>query len=202
MSNTALILVDIQNDFCAGGALEVPGGEQIVVPVNQLMQRFDNVIATQDWHPADHFSFADNHQGMEAFGVIEASYGSQVLWPRHCVQGSQGAAFHPALNLEPVQAVIRKGFRSTIDSYSAFFENDHKTATGLTGYLRARGLEELVMVGLATDFCVAYSAIDAAKEGFKVKVILEHCRAIDLDGSLDKAMVEMRTAGVNIIEGL
>ena len=194
----ALIVIDIQNDFCPGGALAVAGGDAIIPRVNALMDDFSVRVLTQDWHPADHSSFAANHPGAEPFGLIDMPYGPQVLWPVHCVQGTQGAAFHPALRTDPADLVIRKGFRAAIDSYSAFFENDHETPTGLEGYLRTRGVTELTLVGLATDFCVAYSAIDAAKLGFAVTVLEGACRAIDLDGSLDKARADMRAAGVRL----
>ena len=194
----ALIVIDIQNDFCPGGALAVAGGDAIIPRVNALMDDFPVRVLTQDWHPADHSSFAANHPGAEPFGLIDMPYGPQVLWPVHCVQGTQGAAFHAALRTDPADLVIRKGFRAAIDSYSAFFENDHETPTGLEGYLRTRGVTELTLVGLATDFCVAYSAIDAAKLGFAVTVLEGACRAIDLDGSLDKARADMRAAGVRL----
>ena len=194
----ALIVIDIQNDFCPGGALAVAGGDAIIPRVNALMDDFSVRVLTQDWHPADHSSFAANHPGAEPFGLIDMPYGPQVLWPVHCVQGTQGAAFHAALRTDPADLVIRKGFRAAIDSYSAFFENDHETPTGLEGYLRTRGVTELTLVGLATDFCVAYSAIDAAKLGFAVTILEGACRAIDLDGSLDKARADMRAAGVRL----
>jgi len=194
----ALIVIDIQNDFCPGGALAVAGGDAIIPRVNALMDDFPVRVLTQDWHPADHSSFAANHPGAAPFGLIDMPYGPQVLWPVHCVQGTDGAAFHAALKTDPADLVIRKGFRAAIDSYSAFFENDHETPTGLEGYLRTRGVTDLTLVGLATDFCVAYSAIDAAKLGFAVTVLEGACRAIDLDGSLDKARSDMRAAGVRL----
>ena len=196
--NRALIVIDMQNDFCPGGALAVAGGDQIVQPINGLMAQFDAVILTQDWHPADHASFADNHPGSAPFSVIEMPYGPQVLWPAHCVIGSPGATFHAGLDLSRADMVIRKGFRPQIDSYSAFFENDHQTPTGLAGYLRERGLNDLTFVGLAHDFCVAWSAIDAARQGFTATVIEDATRAIDLDGSRDRARADMRAAGVNL----
>lgn len=192
----ALIVIDMQNDFCPGGALAVSGGDEILHPINALMDEVDAVILTQDWHPADHGSFAGNHPGAEPFTMTEMPYGPQVLWPAHCVIGSEGAAFHPALNIDRADLVIRKGFRSEIDSYSAFFENDHKTPTGLAGYLRERDLLDLTFVGLAHDFCVAWSAIDAAGLGFTASVAESATRAIDLDGSLAKARKDMRDAGV------
>lgn len=194
--NRALIVIDMQNDFCPGGALAVAGGDQIVQPINTLMAQFDAVILTQDWHPADHASFADNHPGATPFSVTEMPYGPQVLWPAHCVIGSAGANFHAGLDLSRTDMVIRKGFRPQIDSYSAFFENDHQTPTGLAGYLRERGLNDLTFVGLAHDFCVAWSAIDAARQGFTATVIEDATRAIDLDGSRDRARADMRAAGV------
>ncbi len=201
MKDTALIVIDVQNDFCPGGALAVPGGDEIVPGINALMADFGAVILTQDWHPADHSSFASNHPGKQPFEVIEMPYGPQVLWPDHCVQGSIGADFHPDLDTTPADLIIRKGFRPGIDSYSAFFENDHTTPTGLHGYLQERGLKRLVMAGLATDFCVNFSAVDAAKLGYDVTVRLDLCRAIDLDGSLDAALEGMREAGVRLEGG-
>jgi nicotinamidase/pyrazinamidase len=192
----ALIVIDVQNDFCPGGALAVAGGDEIVPGINGLMTSFPNVVLTQDWHPGDHLSFAENHPGAAAFSMVEMDYGPQVLWPRHCVQGEAGAAFHPGLAVDRCQIVIRKGFRRTVDSYSAFYENDHQTPTGLAGYLRERGVERLVMVGLATDYCVAYSALDARKLGFAVRIETGLCRAIDLNGSLSLQMQAMQAAGV------
>lgn len=192
----ALIVVDMQADFCPGGALAVAGGDAIVAPVNALMAEASAVVLTQDWHPADHASFADNHPGAEPFAQIPMPYGPQVLWPRHCVIGTPGAAFHPGLDLSRADLVIRKGFRPGIDSYSAFFENDRTTATGLAGYLRDRGLTDLAFVGLAQDFCVAWSAVDAARLGFRAAVIEGATRAIDLDGSLARARADMAAAGV------
>ena len=194
----ALIVIDVQNDFCPGGALAVTGGDQIVPQVNDLMAEFGTVVLTQDWHPADHSSFADMH-GLAPFSQIEMGYGPQTLWPRHCVQGSPGAAFHPDLRTDPAQLIVRKGFRSAIDSYSALFENDRTTPTGLEGYLRGRGIQRLVLVGLATDFCVAYSALDAAARGFDVSVVMAACRAIDLGGSLAAQVTALQTAGVRLL---
>ena len=194
--NTALIMIDIQNDFCPGGALAVEGGDEILARVNGMQADFAVRVLTQDWHPADHSSFADNHEGAEPFSTVDMPYGPQVLWPRHCVRGSGGAAFHDRLETDTADLIIRKGFRSAIDSYSAFFENDHTTPTGLDGYLRSRGVDALVMVGLATDFCVRFSAVDAAKLGFMVTVLEGACRAIDLDGSLAAARAEMADHGV------
>lgn len=195
----ALIVIDVQNDFCPGGALAVNGGDEIVPLVNQLIERYDNVVLTQDWHPAGHSSFASTHPGQQPFETIEMPYGPQTLWPDHCVQGSSGAEFHKDLVWTRGQIVIRKGFRAAIDSYSAFRENDHTTPTGLAGYLRERGIGKLTMVGLATDYCVAFSAIDARAEGFDVTVRLDACRAIDLGGSLELMLGRMREAGVTLI---
>ena len=193
---TALIVIDIQNDFCPGGALAVPGGDDIVEGVNALMAQADAVILTQDWHPAGHSSFASQHGGKAPYDMVDMPYGPQVLWPDHCVQASPGADFHPGLNTTRADLIIRKGFRRAIDSYSAFCENDHATPTGLEGYLRTRGIADLVMVGLATDFCVHYSAVDAARLGFSVTVRQDLCRAIDLNGSLAAAQKAMSGAGV------
>jgi nicotinamidase/pyrazinamidase len=192
----ALIVIDMQNDFCPGGALAVPGGDEVIGRVNALMAEFGCVVLTQDWHPADHSSFAANHSGAAPYSLIEMPYGPQVLWPTHCVQGSQGAAFHPDLRTDPAQMIIRKGFRPQIDSYSAFFENDKTTATGLEGYLRNRGITGLTVVGLAEDFCVAYSAIDAANLGFAVTLLQGACRAIDLNSSLVQSRHDLQAAGV------
>lgn len=194
----ALIIIDVQNDFCPGGALAVAGGDEIVPRVNALIEEFAVKVLTQDWHPGDHASFADNHPGAEPFGMTEMPYGPQVLWPRHCVQGTAGAAFHAGLRTDPADMILRKGFRSGIDSYSAFFENDRTTPTGLEGYLRSRGVKSLTLAGLATDFCVAYSAVDAARLGFEVVVDLSACRAIDLNGSLGAARRDMAAAGVRV----
>ncbi|MTH63247.1 bifunctional nicotinamidase/pyrazinamidase [Paracoccus shanxieyensis] len=194
-----LIVVDIQVDFCPGGRLAVEGGDQIIAPINQMMQDFDNVVLTQDWHPADHSSFAENHPGAAPFSMTQMSYGPQVLWPTHCVIGSPGAQFHPDLDTSHAATIIRKGFRPQIDSYSTFFENDYKTPTGLAGYLRERYLEDLYFVGLAYDFCVTWSAVDAARLGFSVSVIESATRAIDLNGSRDAARSSMIEAGVQLI---
>ena len=197
-ADTALIVIDVQTDFCPGGALAVAEGDAIIPAINAMMPGFGIVVLTQDWHPATHSSFAANHPGAEPFSVADMPYGPQVLWPTHCVQGTQGAEFHPALNTAPADMILRKGFRPGIDSYSAFFENDRTTPTGLEGYLRERGASRLVLAGLATDFCVAYSALDAARLGFAVTVRLDACRAIDLDGSLADALARMRAAGVTL----
>lgn len=196
MPDSALIVIDVQNDFCPGGALAVEGGDQIVKGINDLMSEFPAVVLTQDWHPEGHSSFATSHPGQEPFSMIDMPYGPQVLWPDHCIQGSEGAEFHEGLDTTRADLIVRKGYNPRIDSYSAFFENDHTTATGLEGYLRTRGIEKLTMVGLATDYCVNFSAVDAAKLGFTVNVRTDLCRAIDLDGSLKAAMEGMRGAGV------
>jgi nicotinamidase/pyrazinamidase len=195
----ALIVIDVQNDFCPGGALAVAGGDAIVPLVNDLIRRFDHVVLTQDWHPEGHSSFASEHSGKNPFETATMPYGEQTLWPDHCVQGSEGAAFHPALEWTKAELVIRKGFRKAIDSYSAFFENDHKTPTGLAGYLKERGVSQVTLAGLATDFCVAYSALDAVRSGFTATVMMEACRAIDLGGSLDAMTERMKAAGVRLI---
>ena len=194
----ALIVIDMQRDFCPGGRLAVAGGDQIVAPINAMMADFDAVVLTQDWHPADHASFADNHPGAAAFSMTQMPYGPQVLWPAHCVIGTPGPEFHPDLQVDRADLVLRKGFRAGIDSYSAFFENDRTTATGLAGYLRDRGITDLTLVGLAHDFCVAWSAMDAARLGFAARVVEDACRAIDLDGSLAAARAAMRQAGVTL----
>lgn len=192
----ALIVIDVQNDFCPGGALAVPGGDEIVAGINALMADADAVILTQDWHPAGHSSFASSHDGKAPYEMTDMPYGPQVLWPDHCVQGSLGAQFHAGLAQDRADLILRKGYNPAIDSYSAFFENDHKTPTGLEGYLRTRGIQKLTMVGLALDFCVNFSAVDAAKLGFDVTVRTDLCRAIDLDGSLAAAKEGMAAAGV------
>lgn len=193
----ALLVIDVQNDFCPGGALAVAGGDEIVAGINARMADFDAIILTQDWHPAGHSSFASSH-GAAPMSMTEMPYGPQVLWPDHCIQGTHGAAFHADLQTDRADLIIRKGYNPAIDSYSAFFENDKTTPTGLEGYLRTRGIDTLTLVGLATDFCVNYSAVDAAKLGFKVTVDLSLCRAIDFDGSLDAASKAMLDAGVTI----
>ena len=197
-ANEALIVIDVQNDFCPGGALAVPGGNDIVAPINALMDEYAVRVLTQDWHPGDHLSFASQHNGAEPYSMTEMPYGPQVLWPDHCIIGSKGAAFHPDLRVDAAQLIIRKGFRRAIDSYSAFFENDHETPTGLDGYLKSRDVDTVVLTGLATDFCVNFSAVDAAKLGFKVTVIESLTRAIDLDGSLSAARAGMADAGVTL----
>ncbi len=191
-----LVVMDVQNDFCPGGALAVPQGDAVVAIVNALRDRFAHCVLTQDWHPAGHHSFASSHPGKAPFETTDMEYGVQVLWPDHCVQGSPGAAFHADLDTDGAELIIRKGFRREIDSYSAFYENDRRTPTGLSGYLRSRGFERVYLAGLATDFCVAYSALDARREGFEVMLVEDACRAIDLEGSLASAMEQMDAAGV------
>ena len=193
----ALIVIDMQNDFCPGGALAVTGGDDIVDGINALMADFQTVILTQDWHPAGHSSFASSHPGAAPMQVVGMPYGPQVLWPDHCIQGTPGAAFHQGLRTDG-DLIIRKGYNPAIDSYSAFFENDHTTPTGLEGYLRTRGITTLTMVGLALDFCVNYSAVDAAELGFDVTVRTLLSRGIDVGGSLDAALVGMKAAGVTL----
>jgi nicotinamidase/pyrazinamidase len=193
---TVLLVVDVQNDFCPGGHLAVPDGDAVVPIVNALGRHFRHVVLTQDWHPAGHSSFASSHPGAQPFSAIEMPYGPQTLWPDHCIQGSLGSDFHSGLAWTKAELVIRKGFRPAIDSYSAFFENDHATQTGLAGYLRERGIDTVTLVGLATDFCVAFSALDAVKQGFKTTVRLDACRGIDLNGSVNAMLARMREAGV------
>lgn len=195
--NSAFIVIDIQNDFCPEGALGVAGGDTIIAGINQEIERFNHVVLTQDWHPADHSSFASQHEGRSPYEMITMPYGKQTLWPDHCVQGTHGAEFHKDLQWTKAELVIRKGYRKAIDSYSAFFENDHMTPTGLGGYLKERGIKNITLAGLATDFCVAYSALDAAAQGFNVTVLPDLSRAIDIDGSLQTMMKQMRNAGVN-----
>jgi nicotinamidase/pyrazinamidase len=194
----ALVVIDVQNDFCPGGALAVADGDAVVPIINAMLPDFAVRVFTQDWHPADHASFAANHPGAAPFSMVDMPYGPQVLWPVHCVQGTPGAQFHPGLLTDPADMVLRKGFRAGIDSYSAFFENDRTTPTGLEGYLRTRGVTAITLVGLATDYCVNYSALDAARLGFGVTVVDRACRAIDLNGSLADARAAMRAAGVEL----
>jgi nicotinamidase/pyrazinamidase len=198
MPNEALIVIDLQNDFCEGGSLAVPGGLAIVPLVNRLIGRYDHVILTQDWHPPRHASFASARPGAAAFSTVAFPYGPQTLWPDHCVQGTRGAAFHPDLNIDKAEMVVRKGFHANIDSYSAFRENDRTTRTGLDGYLKERGFTRLVMCGLALDYCVAWSALDARQAGFDVAVVHDATAAIDLDGSRERMLDEMRQAGIDL----
>ncbi|MCS7045063.1 MAG: bifunctional nicotinamidase/pyrazinamidase [Gemmataceae bacterium] len=196
LDERVLLIIDVQNDFCPGGALAVPQGDEVVPVINRLSEQFAHVILTQDWHCPGHWSFASSHPGKQPLQVIDLAYGPQVLWPDHCVRGSRGAEFHSDLHVERAELILRKGYRREIDSYSAFFENDRRTPTGLAGYLRERGLSRLFLVGLATDYCVKYSALDARRLGFEVTVIEEACRGLDVQGSLAAAWAEMLAAGV------
>jgi nicotinamidase/pyrazinamidase len=198
MAGQALVVIDMQYDFCPGGALAVAGGDEIIPAINRLIADHQHVVLTQDWHPAGHSSFASSHAGKAPFEMIEMPYGPQTLWPDHCIQGTRGAEFHGELEWTKAELVIRKGFRKDIDSYSAFFENDHKTPTGLGGYLKERGISEVTLCGLATDFCVAFSAIDAVKHGLATTVILDACRGIDLGGSMAAMAGKMRAEGVKL----
>ena len=197
----ALLVVDVQNDFCPNGALAVAGGDTIVQQINALMDKFNIVVLTQDWHPTDHKSFASCHENKSPFDTVEMSYGDQVLWPDHCIQGSMGARFHPDLNHKRADVIIRKGSNPAVDSYSAFYENDKVTPTGLDGYLKDREVNKITLVGLATDYCVAFSALDAAKLRYSVTVRLDMARGIDSDGSLNTAIDKMLKAGVNLVNG-
>ena len=197
--DTALVLIDIQNDFCPGGALAVDQGDEIVEISNKIQEQFKIKIITQDWHPKTHKSFASNHEGKEPLSTVEMFYGQQVLWPNHCIQGTEGSKFHSKLITDSADLIIRKGFRPEIDSYSAFFENDQKTPTGLDGYLKSRGVNKIYLCGLALDFCVYFSAIDGAELGYNVNVIQDACRAIDLDGSLEKSLNDMKSKGVKFL---
>ncbi|MDN2583581.1 bifunctional nicotinamidase/pyrazinamidase [Aquibium sp. ELW1220] len=199
MAQSALIVIDVQNDFCPGGALGVADGAAILPVVNRMIAQAGHVVLTQDWHPSGHSSFASSHAGKAPFETVAMAYGDQTLWPDHCIQGTPGAAFHPALDWTRAELVIRKGFRPAIDSYSAFYENDHATPTGLAGYLRERGITDLTLCGLATDYCVAFSALDAVREGFAVTVAMDACRAIDLGGSLATMTQRMQDAGVRLV---
>ncbi|MBR0712782.1 bifunctional nicotinamidase/pyrazinamidase [Bradyrhizobium liaoningense] len=194
-----LLAIDVQNDFCTGGALAVPGGEKVVPAINRIAQRFANVVLTQDWHPRDHVSFAANHAARRPFETVELDYGTQVLWPTHCVQGSAGAEFHRDLDIVGPSLVVRKGFRRGIDSYSAFYENDRKTPTGLLGYLHERELKTVFVAGLALDFCVRYSAEDARKAGLEVVVVEDACRGIDLDGSIAATHKSFKALGIAVV---
>lgn len=200
MTSSVLIVVDVQNDFCPGGALAVPAGDTVVPVINALARQFENVVLTQDWHPAGHVSFASTHAGRKPFDLVDLPYGPQVLWPDHCIQTSAGAAFHPGLAVPHAQTIIRKGYRRDVDSYSGFLEADRKTPTGLAGYLAERGLKRAFMVGLATDFCVAWTALDGRRLGLEVTVVEDACRGIDAPtvpgGTLAKAWADMTAAGV------
>lgn len=196
-----LLVVDIQNDFCPGGTLAVPRGDEVVPLVNRLGERFSHVVLTQDWHPRDHLSFASAHPGKKPYDTVELSYGSQILWPDHCVQGTPGAEFRNDLQIPRAELILRKGYHRKIDSYSAFFENDRKTNTGLAGYLRGRGFRRVFLAGLAFDFCVRYSAEDAKKVGFDVVVIEDACRGIDVDGSMAQTRQQLAVLGANCVLG-
>lgn len=200
LADDVLLVVDVQNDFCPDGALGVPGGDEVAPIINRIAPHFPHVILTQDWHPQDHVSFASNHPGKKPYDTIALDYGPQVLWPDHCVQGSTGAAFHPALAVPQAELILRKGYHRSIDSYSAFRENDRKTKTGLAAYLRERGLKRLFIAGLAFDYCVRYSAEDAVAEGFTIFVIADGCRAIDLEGSRGATLKSFSTRGVTLID--
>jgi len=195
-----LIVIDVQNDFCPGGALAVPRGDEVIAPIQRVAPCFEPIILTQDWHPANHISFAASHPGKKPFESMKLAYGTQTLWPSHCVQGSTGAEFHPALHLSQAELILRKGFRPNVDSYSVFFENDRTTATGLAGYLRERDLKRVFLAGLAYDYCVGYSALDARRLGLQAFVLRDACRAIDLNGSVAAIESEFSRAGVNVIE--
>jgi nicotinamidase/pyrazinamidase len=194
-----LAVIDVQNDFCPGGALAVLDGDAVIEPIHRLAPLFSHIVLTQDWHPADHSSFARSHTGAQPFETIELDYGQQTLWPPHCVQGSRGADFHPALNLTRAELILRKGFRPQIDSYSAFFENDRATPTGLAGYLADRGLTRVFLAGLAYDYCVGYSALDARRLGLSAFVIRDACRAINLNRSVAAMDANFAASGVSVI---
>jgi len=195
----AFLIVDVQNDFCPGGALAVPGGDEVVPIINRLARRFPNIVLTQDWHPRGHHSFASTHPGRKPYDTLPFAYGPQILWPDHCIQGSRGAEFHAGLEATHANLIIRKGYRREIDSYSAFYENDRKTATGLAGYLRERGLKRLFIAGLAFDFCVRYSAEDALREGFVAMVVEDACRGIDAQGSMEATRKSFAALGVTTL---
>jgi nicotinamidase/pyrazinamidase len=199
-SHDVLIVIDVQNDFCPGGALAVPRGDEVIAPIQRIAPRFQHVVLTQDWHTPDHSSFASAHPGKKPFESIDLGYGTQTLWPDHCVQGTRGAELHPDLNLTRAEMILRKGFRSNIDSYSAFFENDRRTPTGLAGYLRERELTRVFLAGLAYDYCVGYSALDARRLGLEAFVLRDACRAIDLHGSVAVIEAEFERAGVAVID--
>ena len=199
-SHDALLVIDVQNDFCPGGALAVPRGDEIIAPIHGIAPRFEHIILTQDWHPSNHSSFAASYSGKQPYDSIQLAYGQQTLWPAHCVQGTHGAEFHPALELMRAELILRKGFRPQIDSYSAFFENDRSTPTGLAGYLSERGLSRVFLTGLAYDFCVGYSALDARRLGLPAFVLRDACRAIDLNGSVAAMDAGFAKAGVIVID--
>ena len=197
-SSDVLIVIDVQIDFCPGGALAVADGDAVIAPIHRVAERFEHIVLTQDWHTPDHYSFASAHAGKKPYEQIELSYGMQTLWPEHCVQGTRGAEFHNELKLTRAELIVRKGFHQTIDSYSAFFENDHATGTGLGGYLKERGFRRVFLAGLAYDFCVGYSALDARRLGFEAVVLKDACRAIDLNGSAAAMEREFANAGVEV----
>jgi nicotinamidase/pyrazinamidase len=199
-SRDVLLVIDVQNDFCPGGALAVPRGDEVIAPIRRIAPRFQHIVLTQDWHPPNHSSFAASHPGKQPYDSIELAYGRQTLWPPHCVQGTRGAEFHPSLHLPQAELILRKGFRSQIDSYSAFFENDHSTPTGLAGYLRERGFARVFLVGLAYDYCVGYSALDARRLGFSAFVLRDACCAIDFNGSANSMNAEFAKSGVEVID--
>jgi nicotinamidase/pyrazinamidase len=199
-SNDVLLVIDVQNDFCPGGALAVPHGDELIAPIHRIAPRFQHIILTQDWHPPNHSSFATSHPGKQPYDSIELAYGTQTLWPPHCVQGTVGADFHPSLDLTRAELILRKGFRPQIDSYSAFFENDRSTPTGLAGYLRERGFARVFLAGLAYDYCVGYPALDARRLGFQAFILRDASRAIDLNGSVASIEGEFARAGVDVID--
>jgi nicotinamidase/pyrazinamidase len=199
-SDDVLLVIDVQNDFCPGGALAVPHGDEVIAPIHRIAPRFQHIVLTQDWHPPNHSSFAASHPGKQPYESIELAYGAQTLWPPHCVQGTRGADFHPSLDLPQAELILRKGFRPQIDSYSAFFENDRSTPTGLAGYLRERGFTRVFLAGLAYDYCVGYSALDARRLGFPAIVLRDASRAIDLNGSVASIEGEFAKAGVEVLE--
>ena len=198
-AHDVLLVVDIQNDFCPGGSLSVPRGDEVVPVINALAQKFAHVVLTQDWHPSGHLSFASSHPGKKPYDFIEVTYGAQILWPDHCVQGTKGAAFRDDLKITPAELVLRKGYHREIDSYSAFYENDRTTPTGLGGYLRERGFKRVFLAGLAFDFCVRYSADDAHREGFETVVIEDGCRAIDIEGSAEATLALFKKLGIRCV---
>jgi nicotinamidase/pyrazinamidase len=199
-AHDVLLVIDVQNDFCPGGALAVPDGDEVIAPIHRVAPRFEHILLTQDWHPSNHFSFAASHPGKQPYDSVELTYGTQTLWPAHCVQGTRGAEFHPALELTQAELILRKGFRPQIDSYSAFYENDRTTPTGLAGYLKERGLARVFLAGLAYDYCVGYSALDARRLGLPAFVLRDACRAIDLNGSVGAIEGEFAKAGVGIVD--
>jgi nicotinamidase/pyrazinamidase len=199
-SDDVLLVIDVQNDFCPGGALAVPHGDEVIAPIHRIAPRFQHIVLTQDWHPPNHSSFVASHPGKQPYDSIELAYGRQMLWPPHCVQGTRGAEFHPALDIPQAELILRKGFRPQIDSYSAFFENDRSTPTGLAGYLRERGFARVFLAGLAYDYCVGYSALDARRLAFPAFVLRDGCRAIDLNGSVTEIEAAFANAGVDVID--